>query len=173
VPVDAFTQVNPEANPALVATVLAFADVAAGRRVLDLYCGAGNLSLPVARRGAEVEGVERDAMAIAAAAANARRLKLPRARFRHARVADALRAYGGAPPDTVILDPPRQGAADALGPLAALRPHRIVYVSCDPATLARDVRHLLDAGFRLRRVQPIDLFPQTYHVECVAELHLT
>jgi 23S rRNA (uracil1939-C5)-methyltransferase len=173
VPVDAFTQVNPAANRALVATVLAFAAPTGGEHVVDLYCGAGNLSLPLARRGAGVEGIEGDAVAVGAAVANARRLGLAGARFRCASVAGALRTYRGPSPDVVILDPPRAGAADVLAPLGALRPSRIVYVSCDPATLARDVRDLRRAGFRLRRVQPIDMFPQTYHVECVAELHLT
>ncbi|HEY3190573.1 MAG TPA: methyltransferase domain-containing protein [Solirubrobacteraceae bacterium] len=172
VPADAFTQVNFAANPTLVAAVLAAGAFVPGERVLDLSCGAGNLSLPVARRGAVVEGIERDAVAIAAADANAQRLGL-KAYFRCASVADGLRARTGPPPDAAILDPPRQGAADAVVPLIALRPRRIVYVSCDPATLARDVRPFLAAGWRLRCVQPIDVFPQTYHVECVAELHLT
>jgi 23S rRNA (uracil1939-C5)-methyltransferase len=172
VPADAFTQVSFAANPTLAAAVLAAGAFRAGERVLDLYCGAGNLSLPAARRGTEVEGIERDAVAIAAADANARRLGL-KADFRCAPVADALRARTGPPPDAVILDPPRQGAVHAIAPLVALRPRRIVYVSCDPATLARDVRPLVAAGWRLRCVQPIDVFPQTYHIECVAELHLT
>jgi 23S rRNA (uracil1939-C5)-methyltransferase len=88
-------------------------------------------------------------------------------------VARALGDLPGGPVDAVVLDPPRTGAADAVPALAALRPPRILYASCNPATLARDVRTLLAAGYRLGRVQPIDVFPQTYHVEGVAELHLT
>jgi 23S rRNA (uracil1939-C5)-methyltransferase len=88
-------------------------------------------------------------------------------------VTDALRAYAPGTVDAVVLDPPRAGAADAVADLAALRAPRIVYVSCDPSTLARDVRAFLARGYRLGRVQPVDLFPQTYHIETVAELLLT
>ena len=177
VPADVFTQVNGGANRTLIETVLSLGGFAAGERVLDLYCGAGNLSLPIARRGAVVLGIEQSDVAVAAARANATRHRLASATFRAARVADALREISpdasDAVIDTVVLDPPRTGATDALPPLAALRPRRIVYVSCDPPTLARDVQRLAGQGYRLGRVQPIDLFPQTYHVESVAELHLT
>jgi 23S rRNA (uracil1939-C5)-methyltransferase len=167
VPADAFTQVNAGGNLLLVETVLAFAGAAAGERVLDLYCGAGNFSLPLARRGARVRGIERSPVAVEAATANAARLGLREASFECATVAHALRRV--TPADLVVLDPPRAGARDALAALAAIRAPRVVYVSCDPATLARDVRTLRDSGYRLLRVQPIDLFPQTYHVESVAE----
>jgi 23S rRNA (uracil1939-C5)-methyltransferase len=173
VPADVFTQVNRGANPALVASVLVLGDFAAGERVLDLYCGAGNFALPLARRGARVLGVERHAVAVAAARANAERLGLQDATFRSAAVARALATIAAGSVDAVVLDPPRRGAADALSGLAALRARRIVYVSCDPATLARDVRTLRAGGYRLGRVQPVDLFPQTYHVESVAEFRLT
>jgi 23S rRNA (uracil1939-C5)-methyltransferase len=172
IPADAFTQVNPGANRLLVAAVLAFGDFAAGERVLDLYCGAGNFTLPLARRGVQAHGVERDAVAVAAAEANAARLGLATARFTCAPVARALGALDGAY-DAAVLDPPRAGAGDAIDGLARLRARRIVYVSCNPATLARDVRALGAHGYRLARVQPVDLFPQTFHVEAVADLRLT
>ncbi len=173
VPADVFTQVNPGANRTLVETVLSLGRFTAGERVLDLYCGAGNLSLPVARRGAAVLGIERDEVAVAAARANATRLRLAGATFRAASVVDALRDVAAGTVDAVVLDPPRAGAADALDALAALRAPRIVYVSCDPATLARDVKRLVACGYRTGVVQPIDVFPQTYHVETAAELRLT
>ena len=173
VPADAFTQVNPGANQVLVQSVLALGAFRAGERVLDLYCGAGNLTLPLARRGVAVLGVERDAVAVTAARANAARLALGAARFRRTRVAAALGEMAAGSADAALLDPPRAGAAEALPGLVALRPVRILYVSCDPATLARDARELGAHGYRLRRVQPIDLFPQTYHIEAVAEFHLT
>jgi 23S rRNA (uracil1939-C5)-methyltransferase len=173
VPADVFAQVNPGGNRLLVGSVLELGAFTAGERVLDLYCGAGNFSLPLARRGAVVHGVERSGVAVATARANAARLGLEQTSFQHAAVTDALRGRAPGAVDAVVLDPPRSGAADALDALAALRPLRIVYVSCDPATLARDVGVLVSRGYRLARVQPIDLFPQTYHVESVAELRLT
>ena len=173
VPADVFTQVNPGANRVLIEAVLALGSFSAGERALDLYCGAGNLSLPLARRGVTVHGVERSAVAVAAALVNAARLRLPAATFQ---TGDVMRVLGDLAPgslDAVVLDPPRAGAAPAMPALVALRPPRIVYVSCDPATLARDVGALVAAGYRLARVQPVDVFPQTYHVESVAELRLT
>jgi 23S rRNA (uracil1939-C5)-methyltransferase len=173
VPADVFTQVNPAANRLLVASLLALGRFCAGERVLDLYCGAGNFTLPLARRGVLVHGVERDPAAVAAGRANAERLGLGGARFECAAVAEALSNAADEAADAVVLDPPRAGAADVIAALAALRAGRILYVSCDPATLARDVRALVQRGYQLARVQPIDLFPQTYHVESVAELLLT
>jgi 23S rRNA (uracil1939-C5)-methyltransferase len=172
IPADAFTQVNAAANRLLVATVLAFGEFRRGERVLDLYCGAGNFTLPLARRGALVHGVERDAVAIAAAEANAARLGLTTARFTCASVARALGRITETC-DAVVLDPPRTGAGDVGDSLARLGARRVVYVSCDPATLARDVRALGARGYRVARVQPVELFPQTFHVEAVAELRLT
>ena len=173
VPADVFTQVNPGANRRLVETVVALGAFAPGARVLDLYCGAGNLSLPLARRGVTVLGIERSGVAVEAARANAARLRLAGATFRTGDVARALGDLPAGSVDAVVLDPPRAGAADAVPALAALRPPRILYVSCDAATLARDVHGLAAAGYRLERVQPIDVFPQTYHVESVAKLRLT
>jgi 23S rRNA (uracil1939-C5)-methyltransferase len=172
-PADVFSQVNVEGNLLLVQTVLALGAFAPDAHVLDLYCGIGNLGLPLARRGVSVTGVEREPLAVAAAQANAARLGLAHARFVEGDVAAVLgrlpdRAIGG-----VVLDPPRAGALAALRPIIARRPPRIVYVSCDVATLARDLRMLVAHGYRLDEVQPIDLFPQTYHVETVAMLRLT
>jgi len=170
-PADAFVQVNPEANRLLIQTVLALGDFAAGASVLDLYCGAGNLSLPLARRAVRVLGIERDPLAVDAARANAARLGLD-ARFVAGTVAAEL-ARGSEPVDGVVLDPPRAGAADAIDALVARAPRRIVYVSCDPATLARDLRRLAGHGHAVRVVQPIDVFPQTFHVETVTLIELT
>ena len=168
---DVFAQVNPAANRLLVETVLRLGDFAAGASVLDLYCGAGNFALPLARRGVRVHGIERDALAVDAARANAARLRLD-ARFTAASVADAL-ARDRDPVDGVVLDPPRAGAADAIDALVARKPRRIVYVSCDPATLARDLARLARHGHAVRVVQPVDVFPQTFHVETVTVIELT
>jgi 23S rRNA (uracil1939-C5)-methyltransferase len=135
--------------------------------VLDLFAGAGNLSLPLHRRGAAVVAVEQDRHAAAAAVANAARCganyQVLRARAEDA-VDDFVRADTRF--DLALLDPPRSGAAGCLGGLLDLAPARIIYVSCDPATLARDLRPLR-AAYRIDVVQPIDMFPHTYHVETV------
>src|SRR5262245_58808990 len=173
VPADVFTQVNPAANLLLVETVVSLAEVRAGTRVLDLYSGAGNFAFPLARRGAEVLGVERTPRAVAAADANATRLGLARARFQAHDVVAALRTLEPGSFDLVILDPPRAGARAAIPGILALRATRILYVSCDPATLARDLRELVAGGYRLARTVPIDVFPQTFHIETVSLLGLT
>lgn len=172
VPADVFAQVHPAANLALVATVLSFADPTPGMRALDLYCGAGNFALPLARRGVIVHGVEQSGIAVDAARANAARLGLD-ATFTTGDVDAALGTLVAAPVDLVVLDPPRAGAAGPLHRIAEMRASRIVYVSCDPATLARDARSLASLGYRLARAQPVDVFPQTYHIETVAEFLLT
>jgi 23S rRNA (uracil1939-C5)-methyltransferase len=164
-----FTQVNLAANRRLAATVLSLAEIEPGAEVLDLYCGAGNLAIPIARRGATVLGIERSPRAVADATANAHRLGLGHCRFMCAPVERALPELV-ATPGVVILDPPRGGAAAIMPDVLRLRPQRVVYVSCDPPTLARDVATLARRGYRLEAVQPIDLFPQTYHLEAVARL---
>lgn len=166
-----FTQVNLAGNRLLVDTVLRLGRVGAGDRVLDLYCGAGNLTLPAARRGALVTGVERSPRAIADAIANAQRLAVD-ARFVCSPVEAVLADVGSVPRplELVILDPPRGGAAGVVKEIARLSPRRIVYVSCDPPTLARDLATLGDHGFRPEAIQPIDLFPHTFHLEAVAAL---
>jgi 23S rRNA (uracil1939-C5)-methyltransferase len=163
-----FTQVNPEANRILVQTVLELAQPLEGRSVLDLYSGAGNLSLPLAEAGARVTAVEQSAGAAADAAAAAERRGLDAYRVLNERAESAARALSanGESFDLVVLDPPRSGARELMEPILALRPQSIVYVSCDPATLARDLAEL-SRGYRVDRVQPIDMFPQTYHVETV------
>lgn len=170
-PAGTFTQVNPAANARLVATVLALA--APANRVLDLFCGAGNLSLPLARAGARVHGVDRDGDAVAAARSAAAAAKIAHARFERIASDAFLRRHGVGDADLVLLDPPRTGAPTVAALLARLRAPRVLYVSCDPATLARDVRALVAGGYRVDRVQPIDLFPQTEHVETVLEAVLT
>jgi 23S rRNA (uracil1939-C5)-methyltransferase len=162
----AFSQVNDDANRALVATVRSFARPAA--RVLDLFCGSGNLSLPLATDGLEVLGVDADTDAIDAARAVAS-TRAGDCRFEAVPALRFLRTQGLAGADLVVLDPPRTGAADEVVQLARLRPPRVLYVSCDPATLARDAKTLAAAGYVIGRVQALDLFPQTPHVEIVLE----
>ena len=167
-----FTQVNPTGNERLVATVVELAAPNAGDRVLDLYCGGGNLGLPLARRARELLGVESDPAAITEARRNADRARLVNCRFLQRDAAGAVQALAAERErfSLVVLDPPRSGAADVVERLADITADRLIYVSCNPTTLARDLRRLRALGFALGLIQPIDLFPQTYHLETVVRL---
>jgi 23S rRNA (uracil1939-C5)-methyltransferase len=162
----AFLQVNRAAAAALEAHVLDLArEVAArGGRIVDAYCGVGLHARRLARHGARVVGIELDPHAVT----EARRAAPPGAEFLQGRVEDLL--PGVLPADLVILNPPRRGLDAAVSAaLVARPPGRVLYVSCDPATLARDLARLQPA-FRLRGIRCFDLFPQTTHVETVVEL---
>ena len=172
---DLFSQVNRAQNVRLVASVMEMASIKESAPVLDLYCGAGNFSIPASRRGARVTGVDADADAIAAAMRNAARLKLRDAQFiamKASETADFLHRARYRP-EVVILDPPRTGAADLMEPIVKLRAPRIVYASCDVTTLARDLATLARAGYKLERVRGFDFFPNTHHVEIAASALLT
>jgi 23S rRNA (uracil1939-C5)-methyltransferase len=159
--------------------------VAVGERngsiAIDLYAGAGLFSLPLARRFASVTAVEGDEAASALCAENAHANGVTNVRCEARAVEEwlALAAKNGAAPgsavrmrpDLVLLDPPRSGAGrGVLEGIVHLEPAAIAYVSCDPATLARDLRRLVDRGFRIESIEALDMFPQTYHVETVAQL---
>jgi len=166
--VPGFTQVNDETNRLLIEQVVRRVSPRPGLRVLDLYAGAGNLSLPLRRGGAEVTAVEQDRGAAADARANAEREPGPPLRVLAMPAERALRQLvdTGARFDAVVLDPPRSGAAACVPWLLRLQAPRLVYVSCDPSTLARDLK-ALGSAYRVDDVQPIDFFPHTYHVETV------
>jgi 23S rRNA (uracil1939-C5)-methyltransferase len=166
-----FAQVNLAQNRELVRAVVVAAALTGRERILDLYCGMGNFSLPLARRAGEVIGVEDYAPAIEQARRNARRNGISNAVF-HAMPAEgaAARLTGGSPFDLVVLDPPRSGAFAVVKELLRLPPRRILYVSCDPATLARDLKSLLHQGFELLWSRPFDLFPQSSHTESLSLL---
>jgi 23S rRNA (uracil1939-C5)-methyltransferase len=144
-------------------------------RLLELYGGIGAVSLALARRGAAATVVDADAAAIACGAQAAREAGLPSVEFARADVSAFLGGSRGAPrPDLVVADPPRTGLGKGVAlQIAALRPPRIALVSCDPATLARDLAVLSASGYAVLRVTPFDLFPQTAHVEAVAWLRLS
>ena len=166
---ETFTQINLRQNLALVELAIALAAPVPGEEVLDLCCGLGNLALPAAARGGRVTGVDLDEQAIVQARENARRLGRA-ATFVRDDAAAAVRALAGAGRrfPLVLLNPPRTGAREAVAAIPALSPSRVVVVSCDPATLARDAAALAASGYILDAARPVDLFPQTAHVETVA-----
>ena len=172
---DLFSQVNRAQNRKLVASVMEMAAIHESPAVLDLFCGAGNFSLPALRRGARVTGVDADAGAIAAAARNAARLKFRDAQFvamKASATADFLHRARYRP-ELIILDPPRTGASDLMEPIIKLRAPGVIYVSCDVTTLARDLRVLAGAGYKINRVRGFDFFPNTHHVEIAVHALLT
>ena len=166
-----FAQVNLEQNRAMVSELLSARDWPGTETVLDLYCGMGNFSLPLARKVASLVGVEDYPPSIASAQQNALDNGLTNLRFAARPAEGALQAcFPGAPPDLVVLDPPRSGAYGVARELATRPPALVAYVSCDPATLARDLQPLLHGPYRLLWSRPVDLFPQTYHIESLTLL---
>jgi len=166
-----FVQINSEINRQMVSRAIELLELSAEHRVLDLYCGIGNFSLPLARRSAEVLGIEGDAALVAAARLNAERNGLANAAFQRA----DLSAIDGSEPwlrarwDRVLLDPARSGAAEVIQHIGKVGAQRIVYVSCHPGTLARDAGTLVsEHGYRLEAAGIIDMFPHTAHVESIA-----
>lgn len=165
-----FFQVNAAAAESILRLTRAGIAPQPADRLLDLYCGAGAIGLPLAADVAEVVGVEEYAGAVADARATAELNGIPNARFVVGRAEVALDGEDEQF-DAVALDPPRRGCHPrALASLLRIRPPRIVYVSCQPATLARDLKTLVGGGYRVASVQPIDLFPQTPHIESVCVL---
>jgi 23S rRNA (uracil1939-C5)-methyltransferase len=166
-----FTQVNLELDRMMVDQALALLDPNPDERVLDLFCGLGNFTLPMARRTSEVVGVDGDKGLVERARANARRNGISNARF----LADDLYRVADSPPWTrerfhkVLLDPPRSGALRALDLLPGMGVERILYVSCFPETLARDADRLTNGlGYRLAAAGVLDMFPHTAHLEAMA-----
>lgn len=164
-----FFQVNSAQAEVLYKQAAAFAGLRGGEEVLDAYCGSGAIALWLSRRAGRVTGVEVVPEAIIDARRNAILNNLANVRFRTgaAEVVLPLLAGKGYRPEVIILDPPRAGCHQrVLAAVAAMAPRRVVYVSCNPATLARDLAYLREAGFTPGPVQPVDMFPHTHHVEC-------
>ena len=169
-------QFNAEAffqiNPSLLGPLIDFAlGDASGESVLDLYCGVGLFTLPLARRFKNVVAVEANPAAARFARRNLQQATLANARVITATVTDWFRSRSVGPVDFVLLDPPRAGAESAvIKGILDLRPAEICYVSCDPATLARDLKKLIAGGYAINSIAAFDLFPQTHHVETVVRL---
>jgi 23S rRNA (uracil1939-C5)-methyltransferase len=168
-----FFQVNPAQTEVLYGKALEYAGLTGSETVLDVYCGIGTISLFLARNAREVIGIEVVPPAIEDARENAERNRVGNARFicGDAAVEMPKLAEHGVRADVIVVDPPRAGCdAPVLQAMAAVGPERIVYVSCNPASLARDLGILTGLGYRVTEVQPVDMFPHTSHVECVARL---
>ena len=166
-----FIQVNGELNRLMVARAIELLDPRPTDRALDLFCGLGNFSLPLALRAASVDGVEGDAALVARARANAARNGIANASFHAANLAAETQAgdWARAAYDLVLLDPPRAGAREILPVATASRPRRLVYVSCHAGSFARDAGILAgQLGYRLAAAGIMDMFPQTSHVETIA-----
>jgi len=165
-----FVQVNFAINRQMVHRALELLDVQPRERVLDLFCGLGNFTLPLATRAATVVGVEGALELTQRGRENARRNQLDNVQFQAADLTEDFStspwARGGF--DKILLDPPRTGALEVVRNIAHFQAQRIVYVSCNPATLARDTAELLQRGYRLSKAGVMDMFPHTTHVESIA-----
>ena len=171
-----FFQVNPVQTARLYGKALEFADLSGTETVWDLYCGIGTISLFLAQRARQVYGVEIVPEAILDAKENARLNGIGNAEFYTGKSEEILPAWyeqqrqqGRTPhADVIVVDPPRKGCDPALlETILAMQPDRVVYVSCDPATLARDLKILSEGGYTVRKIQPVDMFPHSVHVETV------
>ena len=167
---ESFFQVNLKQNQTLIETVLNFSDVKENERVMDLYAGVGNLTLPLAIEAKEIFGIEENRMAIEDARFNAEENGISNCDFIPGRVEDILKRWNKGRPDLVVLDPPRTGCKAIADQIAGLKPEKIVYVSCEPTHLSRDLRLFSKNGYHLQKLGLIDMFPQTYHMEVVGLL---
>ncbi|HVS29551.1 MAG TPA: 23S rRNA (uracil(1939)-C(5))-methyltransferase RlmD [Solirubrobacteraceae bacterium] len=170
---EAFFQTNTEMAEQLYGIVGRLAELEGHERVYDLYCGSGTIALTLATRAAQVWGLEISEESVADAIFNARRNDVDNVRFYagDVRLALAELVELASRPDVVVVDPPRSGLSKkVVRRIIEAAPRRIVYVSCNPTTLAPNAAQLVEAGYRLELVQPVDMFPQTPHIECVALL---
>ena len=170
--VGGFSQVNLQQNLKMIDLVRQFARPSPTERILDLYCGMGNFSVPLARQAEAVLGIEGQGSSIRSARRNGQSNNLTNCAFIKSDVTSACRdlVARGETFATVVCDPPRRGLAGLAGLTGSLARNRIVYVSCDPATLCRDLQELVGHGFFIRTIQPVDMFPQTHHLETVVLL---
>ena len=165
-----FTQVNAEMNRGMVQRAMEWLDVQPGERVLDLFCGLGNFTLPLALKAGQVVGVEADESMVVRGRENSKRNRLSNVDFHGADLqSDFTRQpWAGEGFDKILIDPPRSGALEVCEHLTAFGARRVVYVSCNPATLARDAGVMVRNGYRLVRAGVMDMFPHTTHVESMA-----
>ncbi len=170
-----FYQVNPDQTKVLYDKTLEYAGLAGNETVIDAYCGIGTISLFLAQKAKKVYGVEIVHEAIEDAKRNAELNDISNAEFAVGKAEEVIPNWyeQGVRADVLVVDPPRKGCDEALlQTIIEMKPKKVVYVSCNPATLARDLRILEDGGYKTLEVQPVDMFPQTTHVECVSQIVL-
>jgi len=170
-----FTQVNASINQQMVSAAIDLLHVKSDESVLDLFCGLGNFTTAIARKAHQVTGIEGDAGLVDRARQNALNNHLDNIQFSVANLFEdiALQAWSNHDYDKLLLDPPRSGAQAIVENISRINPGRIVYVSCHPATLARDAGILVDSGYRLLQTGIMDMFPHTMHVESIAVFERT
>ncbi|GKV57281.1 23S rRNA (uracil-C(5))-methyltransferase RlmCD [Sporosarcina sp. NCCP-2222] len=170
-----FYQVNPVQTEVLYGQALEYAQLSGDETVIDAYCGIGTISLFLGQQAKEVYGVEIVPQAIEDAKRNAELNGITNAYFEAGAAEEVIPSWyaEGKQFDVLVVDPPRKGCDEKLlTTILKYKPKRVVYVSCNPGTLARDLRILEDGGYRTQEIQPVDMFPQSSHVECVAWLDL-
>ncbi len=168
---EAFFQINTVQAARIYALVRKWANLSKQDRVIDLYCGIGGIALNLAKDAGEVDGIESVAGAVRNATENSRLNDLHNCRFFAGDAAEELQKHGGKTPSLVTINPPRKGcSAELLQTLYQLEPRQIIYVSCDPDSLASDLKVLTSNGYRIKQLQPVDMFPQTAHIETVVQL---
>ncbi|WP_054635976.1 23S rRNA (uracil(1939)-C(5))-methyltransferase RlmD [Thalassobacillus sp. C254] len=169
-----FYQVNPKQTKVLYDKALEYGNLTGRETVIDAYCGIGTISLFLAQKAKHVYGVEIVPEAISDAKRNAKLNHMDNVDFAVGEAEEVIpwwHTAQGITPDVIVVDPPRKGCDEKLlETIVKMKPERVVYVSCNPATLARDLKILEEGGFETKEVQPVDMFPQTTHVECVSHL---
>ncbi len=166
-----FTQINPEQNKKLIELVVQYAEINSDDRVIDLYCGNGNFTFSLAALSKKVWGVEINSDSLVNAQKKAEALQIKNISWISGSSKNALAQLRkeGVVCDVMLVDPPRQGLEEAMEEILSFAPRRFIYVSCNPATFARDAAQLVKGGYLLERCQPVDMFPQTAHVELVSK----
>jgi 23S rRNA (uracil1939-C5)-methyltransferase len=169
---EAFFQINTLQAARIYSLVRQWAQLGRNDKAIDLFCGIGGIALHLAKDAGQVEGIESVDEAVRNAGENARLNELHNCRFTAGDASEELQKRCGEKNIALVtVNPPRKGCSeDLLQALCQLRPRQIIYVSCDPDTLARDLKILTDGGYRVKQLQPVDMFPQTSHIETVVQL---
>lgn len=165
-----FIQVNAQINQQMIDQAIRLLEPAPGDQILDLFCGLGNFTLPLAQQGAAVTGIEGSVAMVSQAQLNAQQNNLTDCEFHCANLTEDLSrlTWYRKPYNKIVLDPPRAGAQEIIGQLCALKADKILYISCNPGALARDTQALKQEGYRLQKFLVMDMFPQTHHIESMA-----